>query len=104
MLSASRLLGRCAARARGVAPRRMCSTGGGALQSCPWAALPCSSTCDWRSAAPRERPVPPPDVVLREVEAAFPGLTVAGGWVAEAEGSWEAVIPTALWARHVLVG
>ena len=40
MLSASRLLGRCAARARGVAPRRMCSTGGGAPPSVGEAPLP----------------------------------------------------------------
>ena len=91
-------------QAEGSVLRKRCSKGS-ALQSSAWAALPCSSTCGWRSAAPRERPVPPPDIVLREVEAAFPGLNEADGWDADeaAGGSWEAVVPTALWARHVLV-
>ena len=90
-------------QAAGPAQRKRCNKGGDALQASSWAALPYPSTCDYRGADPRERPVPPLRLVIDELEAAFPALCVADAWSTGAEANWETVVPTALWARHELI-
>ena len=90
-------------QAAGPAQRKHCSQGGDALQASSWAALPYPSTCDYRGAIARERPVPPLRLVIDELEAAFPALRVADAWSTGAEANWETVVPTALWARHELI-